>query len=90
MTNQEKKNKIKALVEGMLKESCEAMIKNIDTVLKSGVIDVENWDADHYPMILPKTILSALLEKESRQYDAKGTSFEKQMKKDIKAIGYSL
>ena len=90
MTNQEKKNKIKALVEGMLKESCEAMLKNVDAALNSGAIDIENWSSEDAPMVTPKTIVSALLEKESHQYKGSGTKYEKQIKKDIERIGYFL
>ena len=85
MDNQEK---IKALVTEMLTESYDAMIKNIDKVLKSGAVDVDGWNEKNAPMILPKTIVAALLQDESIQYEARGTSYEKKIKKDIKNIKY--
>lgn len=85
-----KKEQIKALAASMLKDSYEAMLKNIDKALDSGAIDIENWSAEHAPMIVPKTIVSALLQRESFQYEGKGTAHEKKIKKDIKNIGYFL
>ena len=82
MTNKEK---IKALVVEMLNESHTKSLKKIDDVLKSGCIDTENWNGT---MILPKTIVTAILESESRQYDGKGTCFEKEAKKGVKNILY--
>lgn len=80
------KEKIKELTVKMLKESYEAAIENIDKVLNSGAIDPEKWDENYNKMILPKSIVVAILEEEATQYDAKGTSFEKQVKKDAKNI----
>jgi hypothetical protein len=86
--NQMKSNKeqIADLVKEMLNESHEAMIKKIDKVLNSGCVDVENWSKDHSPMILPKCIVTAILQNESTQYECKGTSFEKQIQKEVKNI----
>jgi len=86
MNEQEKKQEIKKLVIEMIKESEVAMIKKIDTILESGAVDVENWNANICKMILPKTIITALLTNESVQRDGRGTSFEKQVKKDVKNI----
>jgi hypothetical protein len=88
MTNQEKKDKIRSLVVEMLEDSKQAMIKKLDTVLKSGCIDADNWDENNTPMILPKTIITALLENESLQYNGSGTSYEKQIKKEVRNIRY--
>ena len=90
--NQMKSNKeqIAELVKEMLNESHEAMIKKIDKVLNSGCVDVENWSKDNAPMILPKCIVTAILQNESTQYEGKGTSFEKQVKKEVKNIRYFL
>jgi hypothetical protein len=41
-------------------------------------------------MIIPKCITTALLEQECTQWDASGTSFEKQIKKEVKNIRYFL
>jgi hypothetical protein len=85
-----KKEKIKELVKDMLIESHQKAIQNIDKVLNSGCIDIDDWDDKNAPMVLPKTILTAILENEARQYTARGTSFEKQMKKEVKNIRYFL
>lgn len=88
MTNQEKKDKIKSLVESMLNESHENMIKKIEKVLNSCYVDVDGWDENDAPMILPKCIVTAILQVESTQYEAKGTSYEKRVKKEVKNIRY--
>ena len=85
-----KKEKIKSIVIDMLNESHEAMIKKIDKVLNSGAVDVDSWDENHNSMILPKCIITAILQYESHQYEGKGTSFEKQVKKEVNNIKYFL
>lgn len=85
-----KKEKIKELVKDMLIESHEHALQNIDRALNSGAIDIDGWDENNAPMVLPKCILTAILENEARQYTAKGTSFEKKMKKEVKNISYFL
>jgi hypothetical protein len=86
MTNQEKKDKIRSLVVEMLGDSKQAMMEKLDTVLKSGCIDADNWDENINPMILPQTIITALLEKESLQRNGSGTSYEKEIKKNVRRI----
>ena len=76
------KEKIKELVRDMLIESHQKAMQNIDRVLDS--------DYKNKPMILPKCILTAILENEARQHTARGTSFEKQMKKEVRNISYFL
>ena len=83
-----KQEQIKKLVVDMLQESNEAMIKNIDKIFKSGAIDIESWSDTDKPMILPKCIVVALLQNESAQFEGKGTSFEKHIKKEVKNIRY--
>ena len=85
-----KKQEIKRLVKDMLIESNKKALKNIDVVLNSGYIDIDGWDEKNAPMILPKCILTAILENEARQYTARGTNYEKQMKKEVKNIQYFL
>lgn len=84
----EKQEKIKSLVSDMLQESFNSMLKNVDRVLNSGAIDVDGWDEKINSMILPKCIATAILQRESEQYEGKGTSFEKQVKKEVKNIRY--
>lgn len=88
MKKQDKKVKIKSLVSEMLNDSLNAMLNKIDKVLESGAVDVDGWDETHNSMILPKCIVTAILQNESMQYEAKGTSFEKQVKKEVKNIRY--
>lgn len=84
----ENKEKIKELVIELLNNSHESMIKKISTALNCGVLDIENWNEKTSPMIIPKIIATALLESESTQYSAKGTSFEKKIKKEVKNLRY--
>lgn len=84
----EQKEKIKALVIELLNTSHEEMIKKIDRALNSGALDIENWDEKTSPMILPKTIATAILESEATQYSARGTSFERRIKRDVKNLRY--
>lgn len=90
MTNTQKKRKIKSLVKEMLKESHNAMIGKVDRVLNSGAVDIDGWDNHNAPMILPKSIVTALLQDESHQYDGRGTSFEKRVKREVRNISYFL
>lgn len=84
----EQKEKIKALVIELLKDSHEEMIKKIDRAINSGALDIENWDEKITPMIIPKVIATAILESEATQYSARGTSFEKKIKRDVKNLRY--
>lgn len=85
-----KKAQIKKLAIQMLKESFEKAKKKVDKAIACGAIDIDAWDSKSSPMLVPKAIVTAILLDESTQYDASGTSFEKQMKKDIKNIGLYL
>lgn len=88
MTTQEKHKKIKSLVEDMLNYSHKAMFEKIESTLNSGAIDIDSWDEKNAPMILPKCIAAALLQSESTQYEGKGTSHEKKIKKEISKLKY--
>jgi hypothetical protein len=88
MKTNTKKNKIKAHVKDMLKQSNKAMLEKIDKAINSGAIDIDSWEEDNKPMVLPKTIVTALLESESTQYRGIGTSHEKRIKKDVKNLRY--
>lgn len=82
------KEKIKKHVINMLNQSNTSMLVKLDSVLNSGAVDIDSWDENNAPMLLPKAIIIALLEIESLQYDAKGTGYEKQIKKQAKNIKY--
>jgi hypothetical protein len=86
MNTQEKKDAIRTHVEDMLKQSHEAMIKKIDRILNCGAVDVDSWEPDAAPIILPMCIVVALLETEARQYDGRGTSFERRVAKEVRNI----
>ena len=78
-----KKEQIKVHVIDMLDQSYSAMITKVDKALNSGAIDIDGWDPKCNPMILPKIIVTAILKNESCQYEGKGTSFEKEIKKEV-------
>lgn len=88
MTRKQKERAIKKHVADMLKQSHKAMVSNIDNAIKSGAIDIEAWDPDNAPMILPKCIVTAILIRESQQYEGKGTSYAKQIKKEVDNLLY--
>lgn len=83
-----KRQIIKSHVIDMLNDSREAMLKNLDRVLDSGAVDIDAYDPKVNGMIIPKCIVTALLEKESTQYNGSGTSFEKKVKKEVRNIRY--
>lgn len=84
----DKKAEVKQHVLDMLEQSYEAMKKQVDKALTCGAIDVESWEADNNPMVIPKVIVTAILQREATQYEAKGTSFEKQIRKQVKNLRY--
>lgn len=88
MTLDEKKELIKSYVIEMLDFSKECMVKKLTTALNCGALDIDNWNKNSSPMIVPKIIVTALLESESTQYGAKGTSFERKIKKQVKNLRY--
>ncbi len=80
MTNRQK---IKRSTDKLLGEAVSHMKRKIVKALQSGVLDTEGWNEDVNGMILPKIILIAILENEANQYKAEGTSFEKEVKKEV-------
>lgn len=84
----EKKDKIKQLAEDMLNDSVKHIKEKIEIALNSAAIDVEGWDENSSPMILPKCILAAALDSEAYQYKAIGTSHERKIAKEIRSIRY--
>lgn len=81
-----KKLHIKSLVISLLNDSHRAMNERVDKLLNSGALDIDNWNENDNSMILPKSIAIALLQEESKQYECKGTIFEKRIKKEVKNI----
>lgn len=90
MKTEEKKEQIKTLVQDLLRDSHAAMMSKIDRALNSGAIDIDSWDEKNAPMILPKCIVTAILQNEGHQYEGKGSSYEKRIKKEVKNIQYYL
>ena len=86
MERNEKKEAIKALVLDMLNDSNKAMLGKLDRIIESGCIPVSDWNANHEPMIVPKSIMIALFESEAQQYSANGTKFEKMIKSLVRNI----
>lgn len=83
-----KASAIKKLASEMISESTGEMLKKLDRVLESGCVDIDGWDESNAPMVLPKSIIAAILQSESFQYEGRGTSYEKRIKKEIKNIRY--
>ena len=83
-----KKEKIKELTEQLLQESYNAMKGKIDKAINSGALDIDDWDEKINPMVLPKSIATAILADETDVYSAKGTSFEKEIKENVKNLKY--
>jgi hypothetical protein len=90
MKTETKKNKIKKLAIDMLKESHKAQLKLVEKALDSGAIDIDAWDEKNGPMVTPKIIVVAILQRESDQYDGTGTGLEKRVKKEVKNLKYFL
>lgn len=90
MTRKQKEKAIKKLVYGMLWNSHKEMRINVEQVMKSGAIDIDNYDPKASPMVLPKTIVAAIIGHEQHQYLGTGTSYERAIKKNIRNIQYLL
>lgn len=90
MTTKQKKSEIKKLAKFQLKMAMNMMIDNIDKALNSGCIDIDEWDEKHHRMIIPNTIVVAILEDAaaSTVLNGRGTSYEKKIKKEVKNIRY--
>ena len=83
-----KKDKIKGLVAEMIGYSQEAMLEKLERVMNSGCIDIEGWDEENGKMLLPKAIMTALLESEHYQYSGEGTTYARKQKKEVRNIRY--
>lgn len=77
---------IAALCSELLKDSIERMNESIIKAINSGAIDIESWDPVNNRYMLPKTIIMAVLENEVYRHSPIGTSFDKQMNKEVKNI----
>lgn len=88
MKTDTKKAAIKKHTLNMLKESYEAMKKQVDKALNCGAIDTEAWDRENAPMITPRIIVKAILESEATQFEVRGTKWEKEVKDGVKNLRY--
>lgn len=70
-------------INEMLLMSHKHMISNCERIINSMHAD---WECQVKSKLLPKSILVALLDNESRQWSAKGTHFENESKKLIEKI----
>ena len=70
----------------LLDRSYDEMLESISKAIDSGAVDIDGWDDINESMVLPKAILTAILQIESTQYDCKGTCYEKQIRKDVKNL----
>jgi|688.fasta_scaffold2593305_1 hypothetical protein len=85
----ENKEKIKTLVIEMLNESHNAMLKKLETIINSDSINLDSWNEIYAPMLLPKMIVTALLESEPHQYSVpKDYPNKRKIKQDINNIKY--
>lgn len=81
-----KSDQIIKLTDDMLETAIPEIKKLIRKAVNSGAIDVEGWDRQFNPMIIPKCILIAALETEADQYRATGTVYEKQVEKEVRNL----
>ena len=84
------KEKIEALANEMLEQAFPHLKGLVKKALNSGALDIDGWDENSNPMILPKIIVAAVLEEEADQYKATGTSFEKEVRSEIKNLKHFL
>lgn len=86
MTRKQKEKIVRQLVWNMIRESAYHAQSRVTEAIKSGAINIDEYDFEHAPYVLPKTITAALLQAEIRPLLGKGTKYEKQVKKDIKNL----
>lgn len=80
------KEMIKLHCNNILDLHIEDIRERINRVVNSGCIDVDNWNDNINPMLLPKAILSAIYSDYAESISGKGTCFEKSQKKEINNI----
>lgn len=83
---EEKKKVIAQITNEFLNNAFEKMQEKITRAIQCDALDIEQYDSEFNTAIIPKTIVAALLLEEAEQWKCKGTSFEKQMEKDVKQL----
>ena len=86
MAEKTNKEKIEELALSTLDIAIQNMKKQVKRAIDSGALNIDDWDINVNPMILPKIIVKAILEDEATQYEARGTAFEKEVKKEVKNL----
>jgi len=81
-----KANFLKKRTNEILNESYKQAKLKVDKAIRSGALDIDSYDPTVNFMILPKIIAIAILEIEADQYRAQGTSFEREVKKEVKNL----
>lgn len=81
-----KKEKIIHITKKILNNIRKEQDEYIEKIINSGCIDIDSWDENNTPMILPKAMCIAMLREAINQIDCRGTSFEKQVKKEAANI----
>lgn len=79
MTKKEVRKKTRELIQ----YTSKWMRRDLEKVLSSGCINLNNWESNY---LLPKTIMLALHQEQMRNYDGRGTSYERKIKKEAKNI----
>ena len=77
---------IKKHVESLLADAYINMEKKIERAITCDALDIEGWDPEKNSLVIPKTIICALLEGEIHNWDGNRTGFEKQIKKDVRNL----
>lgn len=67
MSDETKKAIIRQHAEKTIDNAVKAMKENLERVLKSGCIGFDEYNENVNPMVLPKAIVTALLEEEVSQ-----------------------
>ena len=89
MNQQQKLAKIRlqAITHSFFTEDCIPEIKRlIQKAINSPAIDLEEYADTSAPAILPKSVLIAVFQSMADQYSPKGTSYEKEVKKNVQNL----
>ncbi|TXG76185.1 hypothetical protein E6Q11_05130 [Candidatus Dojkabacteria bacterium] len=84
------KEKIHELAKFMLEDSHKKALQKLQSLMDSKAMDEEfdEWSPDDKPMLLPKAIVTGILESEAEQYSAKGTSYVRVSNRWIRLVRY--
>ena len=77
---------INRLTTQFLADAYIAMEAKIQKAIRCGALDIDGWDPEKNSLVIPKTIVCALLEGEIHNWNGNRTGFEKQIKKDVRNL----